>query len=231
MQKKFTQSPTYLAEKNYYTVDKGANVLLATGTQWLSEDDVNEPRERILLNSILTIKSTVTKFLDGATVTAADKAKSYYTIGIESHGGTKEKYLLATNVYEIKKTDLVELQYDFGVSNIVLIREGAQLDTSGVAIPTGFKESKGMSFYIVDKRNAVVGLSKFAYKLATGVRWESIGNFSTPSNLVGVGSIVQSKTTPNSYYVANIKYDGAGNKASYLIATQVKELYQQDLRV
>ena len=73
-----------------------------------------------------------------------------------------------------------------------------------------------MSFYVVDKGG-------LGYVIATGQRWEDSSNFTTDKNNVRVGSVVQSKNSKFSYYVANVR-NYSDSRTEYLVATQIRDI-------
>lgn len=73
-----------------------------------------------------------------------------------------------------------------------------------------------MSFYVVDK-------GSLGYVIATGQRWEDSSNFTTDKNNVRVGSVVQSKNSKFSYYVANVR-NYSDSRTEYLVATQIRDI-------
>lgn len=73
-----------------------------------------------------------------------------------------------------------------------------------------------MSFYVVDKGG-------LGYVIATNQLWEDSSNFTTDKNNVRVGSVVQSKNSKFSYYVANVR-NYSDSRTEYLVATQTRDI-------
>lgn len=142
-----------------------------------------------------------------------------YTNGIKTH------FWVTQNVWG-DHTDPYGYLARFGITKAQLaadlrngIQENNTTEQTKASYPLGsivVPLNSNMSFYVVDKGG-------LGYVIATGQRWEDSSNFTTDKNNVRVGSVVQSKNSKFSYYVANVR-NYSDSRTEYLVATQIRDI-------